>query len=91
MWMDVENKNYLVHTAAGVFKTKFTITELEEKLNPNKFFRINRATIINLKYFKNYSFWEYDKYIVRLNDNKTEFVMQRARLKDLKDVLGEGT
>ena len=87
IWMEVTQKSYCVHTAVRAFKTKFTIAELEERLNPNIFFRINRSTIINLKHFKNYSFWEYDKYIVRLDDNKTEFVMQRSRLKDFKEVL----
>ncbi len=89
IWMEVNQKTYWIHTAAGEYKTKFTIAELEEKLNPVHFFRINRATIINLKHFKNYSFWEYDKYIVRLDNNKTEFVMQRARLKELKEVLNQ--
>jgi two-component system, LytTR family, response regulator len=88
-WMSLENKSYMVYAGDSVFKTKLTITELEEKLNPNVFFRINRATIINLKHMKNYSFWEYDKYVVRMDDNKTEFVMQRARLKDLKELLEE--
>ena len=37
---------------------------------------------------KNYSYWENDKYIVRMTDNKTEFIMQRTRLKGLKERLG---
>lgn len=88
LWFDVENKVYKAHTRESVFILKKTISELEEELNPALFFRINRSIIINLSFFKNYSHWEYDKYIVRLNDNKTEFIMQRSRLKDLKEKLG---
>lgn len=87
-WFEVENKTYLAYTQGKTFLMKKTIAELEEELNPKQFFRVNRSVIINLTYLKNYSFWEYDKYIVRLQDDKTEFVMQRTRLKDLKNRIG---
>ncbi len=83
-YFEVENKSYLAFTKIGSFRINLTISELEEELDPKQFFRVNRSQIINLMYFKNYSFWENDKYIVRLNDCKTEFVMQRTRMKDLK-------
>lgn len=86
-WFEVENKSYFAHTSSKVFTIKKTISELEEELKPSDFFRVNRSIIINLAHFKNYSHWEYDKYVVRLNDNKTEFIMQRSRLKDLKEKL----
>jgi two-component system, LytTR family, response regulator len=84
MYFEVENKSYLAFTKNDNFRIHQTISELEEALDPKQFFRVNRSQIINLGYFKNYSFWENDKYIVRLNDCKTEFVMQRTRMKDLK-------
>lgn len=87
IFIELKNKNYEVNTNTQVFQSKTTIAEFEEILHPAQFFRVNRSVIINLKHFKNYSFWEYDKYILRLKDNKTEFVMQRARLKVLKSIL----
>jgi two-component system, LytTR family, response regulator len=87
LYFEVENKNYLAFVKSGNYRINLTISELEETLDPKQFFRVNRSQIINLGYFKNYSFWENDKYIVRLNDCKIEFVMQRTRMKDLKNRL----
>ncbi|MBX2966344.1 MAG: LytTR family transcriptional regulator [Cyclobacteriaceae bacterium] len=47
------------------------------------FFRVNRGVIINLNYLKNYSYWENNKYILRLNNGK-EFTSSRERIKNLK-------
>lgn len=87
MWFEVEGKSYRAYTYGHTYDIRKTLAELEEILDPDRFFRINRAVIINLRFFKNYSFWENDKYIVRLTDDKTEFVIQRKRLKDLRNKL----
>lgn len=58
-----------------------------KKLAPNAFVQINRSVIINLRELLNYSFWENDKYIVRMKDSDKEFVMSRLRLKKIKDKL----
>jgi len=87
-YVEVENKNYLAYTSGRTYQLRKTLGELEAELNPRQFYRINRSVLLNLAYLKNYSFWEDDKYIVRLTDGKTEFVMQRTRLKELKERLG---
>ncbi len=87
-YIEVENKNYLAYTAGRTVQLRKTLSELEAELNPAQFYRINRSVLLNLAYLKNYSFWENDKYIVRLTDGKTEFVMQRTRLKELKERIG---
>jgi two-component system LytT family response regulator len=88
LWFEVEEKNYRAFTRGKTFDIRKTLGELEAELDPAAFFRINRSVIVNLHFFKNYSFWEHDKYIVRLNDDKTEFVIQRARLKELRRRIG---
>ncbi|WP_019987695.1 LytTR family DNA-binding domain-containing protein [Rudanella lutea] len=86
-YIEVENKNYLAYTAGRTYQLRKTLSELEAELDPQQFYRINRSVLLNLAFLKNYSFWENDKYIVRLTDGKTEFVMQRARLRELKERL----
>jgi two-component system, LytTR family, response regulator len=88
IYIEVVSKHYKVYTESGVTDTKMSLQELEEKLDPKRFFRINRSTIIHLAHLKNYSYWEYDKYILRLKNMDREFVMQRNRLKDLKEIIG---
>ena len=86
-WFEVEGKNYKAFTQGKTYDIRLTLAELEQSLNPDAFFRVNRSCIVHLKFIKNYSFWENDKYILRMADEKTEFVMQRARLKLLKSKL----
>lgn len=89
-WFEVEGKNYMAVTNGKTYGIGLTISELEEQLDPELFFRINRAVLVQLRFVKNYSYWENDKYILRMNDDKTEFVMQRTRLKTLKERLNTG-
>ncbi|WP_428658773.1 LytTR family DNA-binding domain-containing protein [Runella sp.] len=87
IYFEVESKNYFAYTKGRTYNIRKNLSELENELNPQHFFRVNRAVILNLSFLKNYAFWENDKYIVRLNDSKTEFVMQRSRVKELKERL----
>ena len=89
-WFEVEGKNYMAVTNGKTYGIGLTISELEEQLDPELFFRVNRAVLVQLRFVKNYSYWENDKYILRMNDDKTEFVMQRTRLKTLKERLNPG-
>ncbi|OIN58960.1 LytTR family DNA-binding domain-containing protein [Arsenicibacter rosenii] len=88
LYVEVEQKLYYAYTLGRTYAIRKTLTELEAELNPEQFYRINRSVIANVRFVKNYSYWENDKYIVRLTDNKTEFIMQRTRLKGLKERLG---
>jgi len=89
-WFEVEGKNYLAVTNGKTYSIGLKISELEDQLDPELFFRVNRAVLVQLRFVKNYSYWENDKYILRMNDDKTEFVMQRTRLKSLKERLNTG-
>lgn len=83
-YVEVESKSYLAYTRGQTYRIRFNLAELEAELPAWQFYRINRSVMINLAHVRNYSFWENDKYIVRLTDTKTEFVMQRARLTEFK-------
>lgn len=87
VYFEVEQKNYFAYTKGRTYNIKKNLSELEAELNPRQFFRVNRSVIVNLHFLKNYSYWENDKYIVRLSDGKTEFIMQRPRVKELKERL----
>ncbi len=88
IWFEVEGKSYLAYTRGKTFEIRKTLAELEEAIDPAQFFRVNRSVIINLRHFKNYSYWENDKYILRMDDDKTTFVIQRTRLKLLRERMG---
>jgi DNA-binding LytR/AlgR family response regulator len=79
-------RNNVVNIPGQQLRIKYSLNELEQILNGDKFLRINRSTIINLSSFKNYSFWENDKYILRLQNGK-EYTVSRERMKNLKNKL----
>lgn len=85
LWFEKEDRKYFAQTRKSRLRTRETLTELESSLDPDKFVRINRSVIVNVRAILNYSYWENEKYILRLNDEKqTEFVMSRDRLKKVK-------
>jgi two-component system LytT family response regulator len=66
-----------------------TIAELEEKLDPRRFVRVHRSTIVNLEYVDELYSWFGGRMMLRLKDpKKTEITVSRERLKDLKERLG---
>ncbi|MEM6361389.1 MAG: LytTR family DNA-binding domain-containing protein [Bacteroidota bacterium] len=84
MWFQRENRKTFAVTQSDKYRLKETVSELEETLDPGKFIRINRSTIVNLNFMLNYSFWENDKYVVRIKDSAKEFIMSRERLNKVK-------
>jgi len=61
-----------------------TISDLEQKLDPAKFYRIHRSTLLNLAWVQ-----EMDSLLVRLKDEtRTELVIARDRVRGLRERLG---
>jgi two-component system LytT family response regulator len=61
-----------------------TIAELEQKLDPAKFYRIHRSTLLNLAWVH-----EMDSLLVRLKDDAhTELIIARDRVRGLRERLG---
>lgn len=66
-----------------------TIAELEARLNPQKFFRVHRATIVNLDYVHEMHNYFGGRMLVRLKDSKrTEITVARDRVAGLREKLG---
>jgi two-component system LytT family response regulator len=66
-----------------------TITELEGKLDPRRFFRIHRSTLVNLAWVRELDQWFAGRMRLRLKDAKaTELTVARDRVAELKKRLG---
>jgi two-component system LytT family response regulator len=73
-------KDYVVDT---------TIAELEQTLDPAKFVRIHRSTLVNIEFVREIHSWFSERLLVRMNDGKdTELTVARDRVKTLKERLG---
>ena len=76
-------------TAERSYAVDPSITELESKLDPGRFIRIHRATILNLDHLRELHTWFGGKMVARLKDSKkTELAVSRDRVRALKDRLG---
>ncbi|PYR63388.1 MAG: DNA-binding response regulator [Acidobacteria bacterium] len=67
----------------------YTLGELEATLDPRRFVRIHRATIVNVGLVQELDTWVDGGVLVRLKDEKkTELSVSRDRVRALKDKLG---
>lgn len=85
---ETEEGEYFVEHAKGRFKVSKSLAELENELDPDRFFRGNRHYLLNLDYFDSYSYWEKGKYVLhcqKLPDK--DLIMPRARMATLKQSL----
>jgi two-component system LytT family response regulator len=76
-------------TQAKNYVVDHTIQELEQKLDPRKFIRIHRATLVNIDFVYDLHALFAGRMMVRLKDEKkTELTVSRDRVRELKQRLG---
>jgi two-component system LytT family response regulator len=76
-------------TPAKNFAVDYTIQELEQKLDPGRFVRVHRATLVNVAHVQELHSWFAGGLMVRLKDPKhTELKVSRDRVRVLKQRLG---
>ncbi|MDQ6677719.1 MAG: LytTR family DNA-binding domain-containing protein [Acidobacteriota bacterium] len=84
-----EDKLTYAATKAKNHLIDHTITELESRLDPKRFFRIHRSTLLNLTFVQEMDSWFGGGALVRLKDEKgTELPVARDRVRGLKERLG---
>ena len=75
-----ELKNYIIDQ---------TIAELEAKLDPARFFRVHRSTLVNLAYVAELYTYFGGRLTIRLKDaKKTELTASKERARELREKLG---
>ena len=81
-----ENKGTYLHTNEGRnYLLDTTLEQLEEELNPDVFFRINRKFFININAIKDMVSYTNSRLQIKLNSyNEQEVIVARERVKDFK-------
>jgi DNA-binding LytR/AlgR family response regulator len=87
IYIEIDAKLVFVCTAAGRFVVNKTISELEQSLVHEGFFRINRSTIVNLDFLDEIIPWFSATCILKLS-NGLELPLSRERVACLKEVVG---
>ena len=76
-------------TPAKNYAVDYTIQELEQKLDPDKFIRVHRSTLVNVAHVQELHSWFAGRMMLRLKDPKhTELTVSRDRIRALKQRLG---
>ena len=84
-----EDKLTFAATSGKSHILDLTIAELEAKLDPRRFVRIHRSTLVNIAFVQELYTYFGGKMLMRLKDeNKTELAVSRERVKELKERLG---
>lgn len=84
-----EDKLTYAATAHKSYVIDLTIAELESKLDPRKFVRIHRSTIVNVACVQELYSYFGGKMLLRLKDTaKTELTVSRERARELREKLG---
>jgi two-component system LytT family response regulator len=72
--------NYVnIHTAGQVFRIRSTINAIEQRLDPQKFGRVHRCTIVNLERVKEFQPLQRGDYLLTLNDGHQVKMSRRHR------------
>ena len=86
-WIDVEDERTLVHAAGETYPIRRTLTELEARLDPARFFRAHRSTIVNLDRVAEVIPWFKGSHKLRLTTG-AEVDLSRAQARALRKILG---
>lgn len=89
VYFSSENKLVFACLEESKYILNYTLEQLEERLDSEKFFRIHRATIVNLNYVHKIEAWFGGGYKMTVRDKKhSELTISRSAAKALREKLG---
>lgn len=89
VYFATEQKLLFAYLEESKYLVNYKLEVLDARLDPEKFFRIHRSTIVNLNYVKTIEAWFGGSYKMRVKDkHTTELTISRSAGKVLKQKLG---
>ena len=86
-WIEAEGKYVRLHVGRESYLVREAISQIETQLDPKRFLRIHRSTIVNLDRVRELQPWFHNDYRVILRDG-TELMLSRSCRKRLGELLG---
>jgi two-component system response regulator LytT len=84
-WFEVEYRLVYAHTATDRFMTSFTLKDLEERLDPDVFFRAHKSRLVNLSHVRAIVPWFGGRFkLVMRNAASSEVELSRAQARVLR-------
>jgi DNA-binding LytR/AlgR family response regulator len=89
VYFAADQKLVFAHLDDTKYLVNYKLEELSSRLDPEKFFRIHRSTIVNLNYVQTIEAWFGGGYKMKVRDKQnTELTISRAAGKILRQKLG---
>ena len=85
-WIEAERNYAVLHTTRGAHRVRYTMAELERRLDPDEFVRIHRSTIVRTERIAELEPLYQGDYLVILDDGK-KLVSSRSCRQNVKDLL----
>jgi DNA-binding LytR/AlgR family response regulator len=84
-WFGVEHRLVYAHTGERALMTNYTLRELEERLDPEVFFRVHKASLVNLHHVKEIVPWFGGRYKLVMRDHAgSEVAVSRTQARALR-------
>ena len=87
-WIGAEGKYVRLHVGGESYLLREGMSVIENQLDPRKFLRVHRSSIVNIDRVKELQPWFNHEYRVVLKDG-TKLILSRTCRKKLTDLLGE--
>jgi two-component system response regulator LytT len=85
LWFEVEYRLVYAHVDGDRYMTNFTLKELEERLDPEIFFRAHKSRLVNLKHVRAIVPWFGGRFKLVMRDQKgSEVELSRAQARELR-------
>jgi len=87
-WIEAEGKYVRLHAGRESYLLREGVGAIEARLDPHRFLRIHRSTIVNIDRIRELQPWFHHEYRVVLRDG-TELMLSRSCRKRLAEMLGD--
>jgi len=85
LWFEVEYRLVYAYSDGDRYMTNFTLKELEERLDPEVFFRAHKSRLVNLKHVRAIVPWFGGRFKLVMRDQKgSEVELSRAQARELR-------
>lgn len=78
-WFEADRNYVLLHCGKDVFRVRMTLTSLQAELDPARFIRVHRSTLLNLDRIREVQPWFGGDYVALLKDDQQVRVSRRFR------------
>jgi two-component system response regulator LytT len=88
LWFGVEYRLVYAHTTDRAYMTNYTLRELEERLDPDVFFRAHKSSLVNLRHVREIVPWFGGRYKLVMRDaDGSEVALSRTQARVLRSKL----